>query len=125
MSPELENLPVWVSLPVTLLLLLGSLIVLIGAIGLVRLPHFFQRIHGPAITVTLGAGCILIASMLFFTALQSRLVIHELLITAFILLTAPVVAMLLMRTAVYRDLRARRRESETESNEVYPFSPDD
>ncbi|HDZ47743.1 hypothetical protein LCGC14_0107600 [marine sediment metagenome] len=125
MSPDLESLPVWISLPVTLLLLLGSLIVLIGAIGLVRLPHFFQRIHGPAITVTLGAGCILIASMLFFTALQSRLVIHELLITAFILLTAPVVAMLLMRTAVYRDLRARRRESETESNEVYPFSPDD
>nr|WP_298056359.1 monovalent cation/H(+) antiporter subunit G [uncultured Halomonas sp.] len=125
MSPELDSLPVWISLPVTLLLLLGSLIVLIGAIGLVRLPHFFQRIHGPAITVTLGAGCILIASMLFFTALQSRLVIHELLITAFILLTAPVVAMLLMRTAVYRDLRARRRESETESNEVYPFSSDD
>lgn len=125
MSPELDSLPVWISLPVTLLLLLGSLIVLIGAIGLVRLPHFYQRIHGPAITVTLGAGCILIASMLFFTALQSRLVIHELLITAFILLTAPVVAMLLMRTAVYRDLRARRRESETESNEVYPFSSDD
>lgn len=125
MSPELDSLPVWVSLPVTLLLLLGSLIVLIGAIGLVRLPHFFQRIHGPAITVTLGAGCILIASVLFFTALQSRLVIHELLITTFILLTAPVVAMLLMRTAVYRDLRARRRESETESNDVYPFSPDD
>ncbi|MGE6605592.1 monovalent cation/H(+) antiporter subunit G [Halomonas sp. NPDC076908] len=125
MSPELDSLPVWISLPVTLLLLLGSLIVLIGAIGLVRLPHFYQRIHGPAITVTLGAGCILIASMLFFTALQSRLVIHELLITAFILLTAPVVAMLLMRTAVYRDLRARRRASETESNEVYPFSSDD
>ncbi|MCL5426112.1 MAG: monovalent cation/H(+) antiporter subunit G [Gammaproteobacteria bacterium] len=125
MSPELDSLPVWISLPVTLLLLLGSLIVLIGAIGLVRLPHFYQRIHGPAITVTLGAGCMLIASMLFFTALQSRLVIHELLITAFILLTAPVVAMLLMRTAVYRDLRARRRESETESNEVYPFSSDD
>lgn len=125
MSLELDNLPVWVSLPVSLLLLLGSIIVLVGAVGLVRLPHFFQRIHGPAITVTLGAGCILIASMLFFTALQSRLVIHELLITAFILLTAPVVSMLIMRTAVYRDLRARRRESETESNEVYPFSADD
>ncbi|MDN7132259.1 monovalent cation/H(+) antiporter subunit G [Halomonas sp. MC140] len=125
MSPDFDNLPLWVSLPVTLLLVLGSLIVLIGAIGLVRLPHFFQRIHGPAITVTLGAGCILIASMMFFTALQSRLVIHELLITAFILLTAPVVAMLIMRTAVYRDLRARRRDGKTESNEVYPFSPDE
>ncbi|WP_249976792.1 monovalent cation/H(+) antiporter subunit G [Vreelandella olivaria] len=128
MTPELETLPIWVSLPVTLLLLLGSAIILIGALGLVRLPHFFQRIHGPAITITLGTGSILIASMIYFSALQSRLVIHEVLITAFVMLTAPVVAMLIMRTAVYRDLRARDRgqddstEDDEATNEVYPFS---
>ncbi|MCP1313961.1 MULTISPECIES: monovalent cation/H(+) antiporter subunit G [unclassified Halomonas] len=128
MTPELDTLPVWVSLPVTLLLLLGSAIVLIGALGLVKLPHFFQRIHGPAITITLGTGAILVASMIYFSALQSRLVIHEVLITAFIMLTAPVVAMLIMRTAVYRDLRARERgktpptAKDGETSEVYPFS---
>ncbi|MCS2607980.1 monovalent cation/H(+) antiporter subunit G [Halomonas dongshanensis] len=128
MTPELDTLPVWVSLPVALLLLLGSTIVLIGALGLVKLPHFFQRIHGPAITITLGTGAILVASMIYFSALQSRLVIHEVLITAFIMLTAPVVAMLIMRTAVYRDLRARERGKAppTDQNgkvgEVYPFS---
>ncbi|MGO2148298.1 MULTISPECIES: monovalent cation/H(+) antiporter subunit G [Halomonas] len=128
MNPQLESLPLWASLPITLLLLLGSAIVLIGALGLVRLPHFFQRIHGPAITITLGTGSILIASMIYFSALQSRLVIHELLITAFVMLTAPVVAMLLMRTAVYRDLRARDRRPTVSANEskttteVYPFS---
>lgn len=132
MNPQLESLPLWASLPITLLLLLGSAIVLIGALGLVRLPHFFQRIHGPAITITLGTGSILIASMIYFSVLQSRLVIHELLITAFVMLTAPVVAMLLMRTAVYRDLRARDRRPTVSANEnkskskttteVYPFS---
>ncbi|HCR95935.1 MAG: monovalent cation/H(+) antiporter subunit G [Halomonas sp.] len=130
MNPQLESLPLWASLPITLLLLLGSAIVLIGALGLVRLPHFFQRIHGPAITITLGTGSILIASMIYFSVLQSRLVIHELLITAFVMLTAPVVAMLLMRTAVYRDLRARDRRPTISANEnkskttteVYPFS---
>ncbi|SJN14470.1 Na(+) H(+) antiporter subunit G [Halomonas citrativorans] len=128
MNPQLESLPLWASLPITLLLLLGSAIVLIGALGLVRLPHFFQRIHGPAITITLGTGSILIASMIYFSALQSRLVIHELLITVFVMLTAPVVAMLLMRTAVYRDLRARDRRPIVSANksktttEVYPFS---
>ncbi|MCE8020974.1 Na+/H+ antiporter subunit G [Halomonas sp. MCCC 1A11036] len=120
MNQGIETLPVWVSLPVTALLVLGSLIVLIGALGLVRLPNFYQRIHGPAITITLGTGCILIASMIYFTALQSRLVIHELLITAFVFLTAPVVAMLIMRTAVYRDLRAAKRDREPESDETYP-----
>jgi monovalent cation/proton antiporter MnhG/PhaG subunit len=67
-----------------------------------------QRIHGPAITITLGAGCILVASMLYFSVTQARLVIHELLITLFVLMTAPVVSMLIMRAAVYRDLRASR-----------------
>ena len=106
----LDAVPAWAALPASLLLLLGGSIVVIGALGLMRLPHFYQRIHGPAITTTLGAGCFLMASMLVFSSLQSRPVIHELLISAFILLTAPVVVMLIMRAAVYRDLRERRRD---------------
>ena len=106
-----EMLPWWAALPVAFLLVLGGLITLIGTIGLLRLQNFYQRIHGPAITITLGAGCILIASMVYFTVTQSRLVIHELLISIFVLMTAPVVAMLIMRAAVYRDLRARSATS--------------
>lgn len=103
---HLHELPAWAALAVSLLLLLGGFIILTGAVGLLRLPAFYQRIHGPAITITLGAGCVLIASMITFTALQSRLVIHELLISIFVLLTAPVVSMLIMRAAVYRDMRS-------------------
>lgn len=103
-----ETLPWWAALPVIVLLVLGGLITLLGTLGLLRLRHFYQRIHGPAITISLGAGCILVASMVYFTVAQSRLVIHELLISVFVLMTAPVVAMLIMRAAVYRDLRAGR-----------------
>ena len=84
-----ESLSWWVAIPVALLLVLGGLISVIGAFGLARLQTFYQRMHGPAITITLGAGCVLLASMLFFTASQSRLVIHELLISLFVLMTAP------------------------------------
>lgn len=117
-----EQLPLWISLPVSLLLVLGGCIALIGCLGLLRLPHFYQRIHGPAITITLGAGCILIASMLLFSALETRPVVHELLITLFVLLTAPMVSMLVMRAAVYRDLRKRRARQGREDgeDEVYP-----
>ncbi|MES2024490.1 MAG: monovalent cation/H(+) antiporter subunit G [Pseudomonadota bacterium] len=117
-----ENLPAWAALIVALLLILGGAIIFIGALGLMRLPSFYQRIHGPAITVTLGAGCLLIASMLYFSVLQSRLVIHELIISAFIMLTAPVVSMLIMRAAVYRDLRAGKRDAGADSGEVYSFT---
>lgn len=115
----IEHLPGWAALPVALLLVLGATIILVGALGLLRLRTFYQRMHGPAITVTLGAGCVLLASMLYFTVAQSRLVIHELIITVFILLTAPVVAMTIMRAAVYRDLRARKADSGVTAGQVY------
>jgi len=114
-----EDLPGWAALIVSLLLILGSSIVLIGALGLARLPTFYQRMHGPAITITLGAGCLLIASMVFFTVGQARLVIHEVIIALFLLMTAPVVSMLIMRAAVYRDLRARKGESGATAGGVY------
>lgn len=115
----IEQLPGWAALAVSLLLILGASIVLIGALGLLRLPTFYQRIHGPALIVTLGAGCLLLASMLYFTVAQSRLVIHEIIIALFLLLTAPVVTMTIMRAAVYRDLRARRHDAGATDGNVY------
>ncbi|WP_018990549.1 monovalent cation/H(+) antiporter subunit G [Aromatoleum toluclasticum] len=102
---ELDAMPWWAAVTVSFLLVLGGLIALIGTLGLLRLKSFYQRIHGPAITITLGTGCILIASMVYFTVAQSRLVIHEILIAVFVLMTAPVVTMLIMRAAVYRTPR--------------------
>jgi len=113
------DLPAWAAIPVALLLFVGASIILIGALGLLRLPTFYQRIHGPAIVVTLGAGCVLLASMLYFTVAQSRLVAHELIISIFLLLTAPVVSMLIMRAAVYRDLRARKLGAGATAGGVY------
>lgn len=118
---EMETIPLWAAALLVSLLILGGSIILIGALGLIRLPDFYQRIHGPAIIVTLGTGCVLMASMLYFTVLQSRLVLHELLIAVFVLMTAPVVSMLIMRAAVYRDLRARKRDSGVRSGDVYRF----
>ena len=115
----IAQLPGWAALIVSLLLIVGGSIVLIGALGLVRLRTFYQRIHGPAITVSLGAGSLLLASMLYFTVARSRPVVHELIITVFVLLTAPVVSMMIMRAAVYRDLRARRADAGATAGDVY------
>jgi len=116
---SMEQIPAWAALLAALLLALGATVVLIGALGLVRLRTFYQRIHGPAITITLGAGGILLASMVVFTAAQSRPVVHELIIGGFLLATAPVVSMLIMRAAVYRDLRTRRGDTGATAGEVY------
>lgn len=105
-----EQLPLWAYLPTAILLILGGLVALIGCLGLLRLPNFYQRIHGPAITITLGAGCVLVASMILFSATETRPVVHEILIAMFVLLSAPVVSMLIMRAAVHRELRRPRPE---------------
>lgn len=119
----MENIPAWAAVPVALLLVIGGSIILIGALGLLRLPSFYQRIHGPAITVTLGAGGILLASMLYFTVLQSRPVVHEVIISVFIVMTAPVVSMLLMRAAIYRDLRAGKMGLKKSADDIYGNLP--
>jgi multicomponent K+:H+ antiporter subunit G len=98
----LETLPIWAALPAALLLILGGLCTVIGALGLATLGNFFQRMHGPSMGNTLGTGCVLIASVLVSTALANRPVMHEILITVFIVITAPMTAMLLMRAAVHR-----------------------
>jgi multicomponent K+:H+ antiporter subunit G len=92
-------------LSVALLLLLGAGLALTGSIGLVRLRGFYERIHAPTLGTSLGTGCILLASMLFFSVLQARLVQHEALIGIFTVLTTPVTLMLLARAALYRDRR--------------------
>jgi multicomponent K+:H+ antiporter subunit G len=119
----LHDIAGWAAAVVALLLALGATIVLIGALGLLRLRTFYQRIHGPAIAITLGAGSILLASIVYFTAAQARLVVHEVIIAAFVMATAPVVSMLVMRAAVYRDLRAGRGKSGVTAGGVYRLPP--
>lgn len=99
----LDTLPDWAALATSALLLLGSGLTLIGSFGLVRLKTFNARVHAPTLGTTLGAGSILIASMLFFSVLQTRFVIHEILIAVFVTLTTPVTLMLLARAAMQRE----------------------
>lgn len=96
------ELPLWVTVPGTLLLVAAGLLVLIGGIGLLRLPDFFARMHPPTMGTSLGTGCVLIASMLVSSSLLGRPVVHELLITLFVIVTTPVTAMLLVRAGLHR-----------------------
>lgn len=103
------DLPTWAVVPIALLLVIGGLVTLIGSLGLLRLPDFFARLHGPSMGTTIGTGCVLLASMLTSSVLANRLVVHELLITLFIVMSSPITSMMLMRAALYRN-KARNRD---------------
>jgi multicomponent K+:H+ antiporter subunit G len=104
----MSDVPAWAAFPAAVFLVAGGLLAALGAFGLLRLPTFFMRMHPPAMGSTLGAGCVLIASILVSSAAAGRPVVHALLITVFIVMTAPVTAMLLARAAVYRGGRRTR-----------------
>jgi multicomponent K+:H+ antiporter subunit G len=97
-----ESMPAWAAIPASILLILGGLCTVIGSLGLARLHSFYQRMHGPSMGSTLGLGCVLLASMLLSSLVRGHPVIHEILITIFMVTTAPITAMLLMRAAVRR-----------------------
>jgi multicomponent K+:H+ antiporter subunit G len=92
-----------IDLVVALLVLGGAVLVFLGSLGLLTLQTFYERIHPPTMGTTLGTGLVIIASMLYFTAQESRPVLHELLIAAFMTITTPVTYMLLVRAALHRD----------------------
>ena len=90
----------------SLLILAGAAFTFIGSLGLARLPDFDTRLHGPTKATTLGVGGTLIASMLFFAHHTGSLSLHELLITLFLFITAPVSAQLLIKSSLANDTAA-------------------
>jgi multicomponent K+:H+ antiporter subunit G len=91
----------------SILLLIGAFFILVGSIGLVRLPEFFMRLHAPTKASTLGVGGVLLASMVY--ALNESVLIHELIITLFVFVTAPVSAHLLSQAALRLKLKSKAR----------------
>ena len=96
------DLPLWVTIPGTLLLVTGGLVTLIGSLGLLRLPDFYARMHGPSMGTTIGTATVLLASLLVSSAATGRPVIHKLLLTVLVVMSAPVSSMTLLKAARHR-----------------------
>ncbi|QOG12411.1 Na+/H+ antiporter subunit G [Arcobacter sp. FWKO B] len=86
---------------ISILVLIGAFFTLVGSIGLAKLPDFFTRLHGPTKATTLGVGAILIASSLYFFVFKDEISLHEILITLFLFITAPVSAHLMAKAAIH------------------------
>jgi multicomponent K+:H+ antiporter subunit G len=87
------------------LVLIGAVFILLGSVALVKLPDFFMRLHGPTKASTLGTGAILIASAIYFSGHVDGISLHEVLITLFLFITAPVGAHLMAKAALHQKLQ--------------------
>ena len=86
---------------VSALLLIGGLFGFVGSYGLVKLPEPMTRLHAPTKSATLGVGGVLLASMIYFASFGDAPSLHELLITLFIFLTAPVTGLMIAKANIH------------------------
>lgn len=98
MSPVAEFL-------ISFFIVVGGLFGLVGSFGLIKLRNTMQRLHGPTKATTVGVGGTLIASMLYFLSARGSLSFHELLITLFLFLTAPITANFIAKTYMIGHVR--------------------
>lgn len=99
-------LPLWLEIIVAMLVLAGAALALLGSIGLLRLPTFFERVHAPSIIATLGCWLIMHGTVLYFSVADRSLALHALLIAVFVAITVPIMSIFLMRAALFRARQA-------------------
>ena len=102
----MNELPLWVETVASALLLLSGALSIVAAIGLVRMKTFFTRMHPPTLAGTLGAWCVALACILYFSAAERGLSLHTVLINVMIAITAPVSSVMLARAALFRKRQA-------------------
>lgn len=100
-------MPAILEILVSLLIVLGSIFVLVGSLGLLKLPDLVARLHAPTKATTLGLGGMLLASMLFFFSSSGELSIHELLISLFLFITAPITAHFIAKAHLHKQQQLR------------------
>ena len=86
---------------VSLLLVVGGLFVLIGSFGLFKLNDVMRRLHAPTKATTVGVGGVLLGSMAYFAFFEGHISVHELLVTLFLFLTAPITANMIAKAHLH------------------------
>lgn len=80
-------------------MLVGASFMLIAALGVLRLPDLFTRLHASTKSATLGVGCLMVAAALQFGSLA--IAARAAAVVFFLFLTAPVGAHVLARAAYF------------------------
>ena len=101
---EATDVPALATILTATLLIAGAAVTLIGSLRTTALARAsIERVHAPTLGTTLGTVFIATASMIYFSALGTRPVLHELLMIVFVITTTPITLMVLVRAARFRD----------------------
>ncbi|WP_083098325.1 Na+/H+ antiporter subunit G [Pseudophaeobacter leonis] len=82
-------------------LIIAGVFGFVGSFGLLKLNDAMSRLHAPTKATTLGVGGVLLASMAHGVAIEGHLSLHEVMITLFLFLTAPVTALFIAKLHIH------------------------
>jgi multicomponent K+:H+ antiporter subunit G len=103
----MNSTPLWADAITALLVTLGGIAALVGSLGLLRLRTFFQRVHAPTLGATVGTWTLTLATLIQASFVAGHPHVHVLLTLAFIVVTAPITTVFLMRAALFRSRQRR------------------
>ena len=116
----------WQEVAVSLFVVIAGFFGLVGSFGLLKLPTPMTRLHAPTKATTLGVGGVLVASMLYSFLDQETVSLHELLITLFLFLTAPITAHFVAKVHLHQNVpRGELPETGTGSRWAGDANPQD
>jgi multicomponent Na+:H+ antiporter subunit G len=111
-------------------MLLGTFLIFVTCVGLLRLPDVFCRMHAAGKAGTMGMGLLTLAAVCAFIGTDQAITLHGLLAIVFQFLTAPTATHILARACYLRDYPRSERTAVDElraflpSEPAVPFRPD-
>ena len=106
-----------------ILILLGSFFVVVGAIGLVRMPEIYTRMHGASVTDTLGVGFLILGMCL--QGGFSLVTLKLLFLVGLFFFTGPVVTHALAQACLHEGIKPLLAEDRRNPSSARPTGKDD
>lgn len=96
--------PIIIAIGIAFFLVFGSVLTLLGAIGMLRFGSFYQRLHMPTLATSWGCASVVVATIVYGCLIKHHQVFYMILLSVFVAITTPVTLMLLSRAAMHRDI---------------------
>jgi multicomponent Na+:H+ antiporter subunit G len=100
----------WIS---WLLLAAGGFFVLVGGVGVLRMPDLYTRLHAASVTETLGTILVMLGLMVYTGWTLASFKLFAILL--FLLFTAPVASYALANTALIAGVKPKLQDKEPSS----------
>ena len=106
-------------------MILGTFLVVVASVGLVRFPDVFCRMHAAGKAGTMGISLIIVSSVICFAGVDNSILVRGLLAIFFQFLTTPTATHLLARSSYIRNYSLTDRTVVDELQAMIPSTPDE